>query len=264
MASDRLGWIFDTAASNYAQMRPGYVDELYRDIFSYAPIDESSEVVEVGIGGGQATLPFLQRGCTLTAVEYGKHFSEICREKFEGYDKFSVITGKFEETEFAKESFDLIYSASAFHWVPEEIGYPKVFSMLKGGGVFVRFANHPFEDKGRPQLADEIQKLYKIYMPYSPRPVEYGERDAKQRADIAAKYGFKDIGFRLYHRTRTFSAKEYVALLGTYSDHLALERGIREEFFSKIEELIDEYGGQFTLYDTIDLQLARKPRCSGT
>ena len=62
---------FDTVASTYEKLRPGYVDELYRRLFEYSPICENSRVVEIGIGGGQATLPVLQTGCQLTAVEYG-------------------------------------------------------------------------------------------------------------------------------------------------------------------------------------------------
>ena len=254
-----LEWTFDTAATAYAKMRPGYADELYRDIFGYIPMGEASSAVEVGIGGGQATLPVLRTGCTLTAVEYGQNFSEICREKFKDFPKFSVVTGKFEEVSFQEESCDLVFSASAFHWIPEEIGYRKVFSMLKKGGAFARFANHPFEDKGRPELAGDIQKLYRVYMPNSPGPVEYREEMAKARADIALKYGFADVEYRLYRRTRTFSSGEYVALLGTYSDHIELERQKRTEFFSKIKEVIDAHGGEITLYDTMELQLARRP-----
>lgn len=126
-----LEWTFDTVASTYAKLRPGYGDELYQTIFNYIAIDESSNVVEVGIGGGQATLPILQTGCTLTAVEYGEHFSQLCREKFKDFPKFSVITDKFENVAFEDESCDFVFSASAFHWVPEDIGYAKVFSMLK-------------------------------------------------------------------------------------------------------------------------------------
>ena len=48
-------------------------------------------------------------------------------------------------------------------------------------------------------------------------------------------------------------------LLGTYSDHIAIEESIRNKFFSGIEEVIHLHGGEITLYDTIDLQLARKP-----
>lgn len=86
----------------------------------------SSDVVEIGIGGGQATLPILKTRCTLTAIEYGENFSKLCEEKFKEYKSFSVITNKFENVSFPDSKYDLVYSASAFHWVPEDIGYPKV------------------------------------------------------------------------------------------------------------------------------------------
>ena len=70
-----LEWTFDTVASTYEKLRPGYVEELYRALFAYIPISENSNVVEVGSGGGQATVPLLKTGCRLTAVEYGEQFS---------------------------------------------------------------------------------------------------------------------------------------------------------------------------------------------
>ncbi len=259
-----LEWTFDTVASTYEKLRPGYVEELYRMLFNYIAIDENSNVVEVGSGGGQATAPVLQTGCKLTAVEYGEQFSELLRDKFKEYQKFSVITGKFEETEFEKSAFDLVFSASAFHWVPEEIGYKKVLSMLKSGGVFARFANHPYRDKGNPALSQKIDELYgKYYYTFynkkQENPKEYDEQQAKDRALIAEKYGFTDIQYAMFYRTRAFTAQEYITLLGTYSDHIAMEEFIRKEFFGEIEETINQHGGTFTVYDTIDLQLARKP-----
>ncbi len=259
-----LEWTFDTVAPTYEKLRPGYVEELYQRLFDYIAVDEKSRVVEVGIGGGQATPPVLRTGCELTAVEYGTHLSGLCMEKFRSYPGFSVITGKFEDVAFEDNAFDLVYSASAFHWVPEEIGYTKVFSMLKSGGAFARFANHPFRDKGNPALSEEIHRLYGMYYykfhhRKQETPVEYSEEKAVSRAGIAEKYGFTDIQYALFRRTRTFSAKEYSALLGTYSDHIAIEEMLRTEFFARIEEAIDSHGGTITIYDTIDLQLARKP-----
>ena len=102
-----LEWTFDTVASTYEKFRPGYVADLYRAIFDYISIDQASKVVEVGIGGGQATLPILQTGCELTAVEYGAHFSELCREKFKDYPKFSVITSRFEDAALDNDFYDL-------------------------------------------------------------------------------------------------------------------------------------------------------------
>lgn len=258
-----LEWTFDTVASTYEKFRPGYVTELYQMLFRYCPISDTSNVVEIGIGGGQATLPVLQTGCKFTAVEYGASFSELCKEKFKDFPSFSVINSKFEEVSFENNAYDLIFSASAFHWIPEEIGYGKVFSMLKSGGVFARFANHPFPDKGNPTLVEEIEELYeKYYNQFHNKkkvaPVEYSEEEAKSRAFLAEKFGFTDIQYALFHRTRTFTAKEYITLLGTYSNHIAIEASIRKRFFYEIEKAILNHGGTFTLYDTIDLELARK------
>lgn len=262
MSTNNLNWTFNTVADTYEKLRPGYVDELYKTIFEYKPIDNLSCVVEVGIGGGQATLPMLKTGCNLFAVDYGENFCEICRDKFKDYPNFSAVSGKFEDLDLGGE-YDLIYSASAFHWIPEEIGYKKVYDMLKYGGVFARFANHPFRDKRKPELSAEMDRIYAdYYYKYHNKepkpPVEYTESQAHDRAMIAEKYGFNDIGYKLFYRTRPFTAKEYIMLLGTYSDHISIEETIRTEFFSKIEDAINRHGGEITIYDTIDLQLARK------
>ena len=260
-----LEWTFDTVASTYEKMRPGYVDALYQQLFAYKPIDETSRALEIGSGAGQATAPILKTGCQLTAVEYGEHFSALLKEKFKDYPRFSVITGKFEDTPLSENTFDLVFSASAFHWVPEEIGYQKVFSILKSGGVFARFANHPFRDKGNPALSQEIDQLYDAYYykfhqhKQKLESAEYSKEQAKDRAMIAEKYGFTDIQYALFHRERVFSAQEYVQLLSTYSDHIAMEETIRTAFFAAIENAIRRHGGSITIYDTIDLQLSRKP-----
>ena len=63
-------WTFNTVADTYGKIRPGYPDELYQALFAYAPLNGSRSALEIGIGGGQATLPVLKTGCALTAVEY--------------------------------------------------------------------------------------------------------------------------------------------------------------------------------------------------
>ncbi len=262
-ATDGLGWTFDTAVSNYDKMRPGYVDGLYQAIFNYIPIDENSIVAEVGSGSGQATLPVLKTGCKLTAVEYGENFSELLKNKFKDFQKFSVVTGKFEEVSLDEGVFDLVFSATAFHWVPEKEGYEKVYRMLKKGGAFARFANRPMNCKNEPELGREIQELYNAYYNKqhnikSGTKKWFTEEDAKEISLIPEKYGFTDIKYFLFYRERVFTASEYTKLLGTYSDHIAIEENIRKEFFSKIEDAINRHGGTITISDTLDLELARK------
>ena len=262
-ATDGLGWTFDTAVSNYDKMRPGYVDEIYQAIFKYIPIDGNSNVAEVGSGSGQATLPVLKTGCKLTAVEYGENFSELLKNKFKDFPKFSVVTGKFEEVSLEEDVFELVFSATAFHWVPEKEGYEKVYRMLKKGGAFARFANRPRNCKNEPELGEEIQALYNEYYNKqhnikSGTKKWFTEEDAKAISLIPEKYGFTNIKYFLFYRERVFTASEYTKLLGTYSDHIAIEESIRKVFFSKIEDAINRHGGTITISDTLDLELARK------
>ena len=263
-AGQSKNWTFNTVADTYEKIRPGYPEELYRTLFAYAPLDASRSAVEIGIGGGQAAPPVLETGCALTAVEYGDHLAQVCREKFCNYPRFSVITGKFEDAALPEDAFDLVYSASAFHWVPEETGYPKVFRILKSGGAFARFANHPYQAKDNPDLFEDIQRCYgEYYYPYYNKQPgklsEYTEEQAEARAAIAGRYGFTDIRNVMFHRVRTLTAAEYRMLIGTYSDHITIEENIRERFFDAVEDTINRYGGTIRIFDTIDLQMARKP-----
>ena len=246
--------VFNRVAVLYDKMRPDYPAALYADIFACKPITDTSSALEIGIGTGQATLPILGTGCTLTAVELGDSLSAFAAEKFRSYSNFSVITAPFPDVSLPDDSFDLIYSATAFHWIPEEAGYAKVFSLLKSGGVFARFSNHPAPAKYNEPLHTALQKIYaedKTMPLHSPNSAKSPE----EIAQIPLKYGFTDIKLHLYHRTRTFTSVEYTDLLLTYSDHNSRP----PEFHAKIADAIDAHGGKINVFDTIDLQLARKP-----
>lgn len=57
-----LEWTFNTVAEEYDKWSPEYVSELYEDLFAYQPLTSNSEVLEIGIGTGQATTPILKTG----------------------------------------------------------------------------------------------------------------------------------------------------------------------------------------------------------
>ena len=253
--TEGLEHTFNSVCAEYDKWRPTYVDELYRDIFDAVKINSESNVLEIGIGTGQATLPILKTGCRLTAVELGDKMAEYARGKFRSFTNFSIINTSFENYESPANSFDLIYSATAFHWIDEKTGYTKVFDMLKNGGVFARFANHPDVYKNGDNA--EFAAIYAKYLPSSSAH-EFTENDAKETADIALKYGFTDISYKLYDRIRTFTADEYVRLLNTYSDHIAMDENAKHCFHEEIRQTIKNNGGMIKIYDTIDLQLARK------
>lgn len=249
---------FDNQILSYEKVRPTYPRELYDDIFRYHPIGSDSSVLEIGIGTGKATAPFLEKQCKLVALEPGDNLAAFSKEKFKGYHNFSLQNQMLQDYGCAHETFDCIYAATSFHWIPEEYGYKRVYELLKKGGAFARFAYHASKDRERETLTAEIQECYKKYMNAPEEPKPYCEEDAAGLAEVARKYGFVDVEYMMYHWTKDFSADDYMEVLKTYPNHMALEQANRERLFDGIHGAIERNGGVITVYYTLDLQLARK------
>jgi len=251
--------VFDENLAGYEKWRPRYVKDMYSDIIAYSNLGPKSKALEVGIGTGQATEPFLETGCAVTAIEIGKSFAEYVSWRFGDYPKFSVLNTRFEEYVCEPQSIDLVYSATAFHWIPSETGYPKAFGLLRRGGAIAVFWNRPFVNRPDDPLHQEIQGVYRKYRGEVKTQPEYDEVKYMTVQNAILRCGFVDVMLKLYHSTREFSSDDYVGLLNTYSDHLSMEKCVRLKFEADIKRAIDAFGGIVTVYDTIDLHMGRKP-----
>ncbi|SDF80683.1 Methyltransferase domain-containing protein [Fontibacillus panacisegetis] len=249
---------FNEEVENYEKWRPTYCDELFKDIIEYSHIEQGKKAIEIGIGTGQATRPFLETGCELTAIELGKDLAEYSKLKFLDYKNFTVCNTAFEDFECPNGSIDIIYSATAFHWIPEQIGYPKVSKLLKTGGTLALLWNRPFVSRENDELHQNIQRIYQKYRPSSTQIMEYDTERYEGRKKTIQAYGFREIVFKLYHLTRTFSSSDYIDLLNTYSDHRTMPSTTKVLFENEIKEAILRFGDVLYVYDTIDLYLAKK------
>lgn len=273
-----IGWernnrtFFDEIVINYDKVRWGYPDELYMDINRYIGPKSGKKALEIGAGTGKATVQFLNMGYDVTAVELGVHMSEFLLDRFKDYTDFNVVTATFEDASLEEDNYDLVYAASAFHWVDAEIGCPKVYRLLKQGGTFVLFRNNPVPADGE-EIYEEIQSVYeKYYHSYytsRKRPVRKSREDFWKPSEIYNSfrfedlelYGFRDVIMKLYDASQTYSADEYIALLDTYSDHRGLPDVNREALYAGIKEVILKHGGQHKVDYIFQLYMGRKPGC---
>ena len=113
-----------------------------------------------------------------------------------------MISGQYE-TAFTNSHYENIKKVYSI-WIcmnppkNRENSITRYYAMLKPGGAFARFANHPYRDKDNPILWSEIDKLYsRYYDSYYGKDIkaetEYSEEQAIQRAQVAEKCGFIDI-----------------------------------------------------------------------
>lgn len=249
--------VFDSIPEQFDEWRPRYCDELFNDLIEYANIGPGKNVLEIGPGTGQATEPILKTGCSYQAIELGENFTEFMINRFGSYEKFQIINADFETYDFKDTKFDLVYSAAAFQWIPEKIGYPKAYNLIKSNGTFAMMLMRPDIQPGGGYTDEPLySKIQEVYSEFFQPETEY-----KCRLDYDArdKYGFVDLECREYKKTREYSADDYVSLIGTHSDHLTLQEPYKTKFYEGIREVIRGFDNKITLYDKITMYLARKP-----
>lgn len=251
MSSTNLKTTFNTAPTLYEEVRPGYPAELIRDVIDLSGIKNHSRILEIGCGTGKATRPFAERGYELVCLDIGADLIAVARERLRKYPNVSFLEQAFEVWK-PEGQFDLIISATAFHWVDPKVRYLKASEVLRSGGCLAVFSNqHIRKDEG---FFAESQSLYdKYYLPMSTnRPTH--------ATSFPGVEAFQDPIKRVYPWTQTYSSEQYIKLLGTYSGHIALPDENRHRLFEGIVDLIEtKYDGQITKHYEAVLDL-RKTR----
>src|SRR6266542_3778182 len=116
---------FDEVAELYDQVRPDYPAQLFDDLVSLSGLPESGRVLEVGAGTGISTLPLAERGYRVVAVELGDDLAAVARKKLSRFRDVDVVVANFEDWELPTEPFDVVTSATAWHWIDPELRYKK-------------------------------------------------------------------------------------------------------------------------------------------
>ena len=125
--------LFDGVAQFYDAYRRGYPSDIVEFVVSTAALGAGSTVLEVGCGTGQLTERLVSRGFNLTAIDIGPRMIEAARHRLDG-SAISFQVTSFEDFAAAEASFDLVVSATAFHWLDPEIRFHKSARLLRPGG----------------------------------------------------------------------------------------------------------------------------------
>jgi SAM-dependent methyltransferase len=258
--NDVLRETFNSAAQDYDAIRPGYPDALIEDVAALSGIPEGGRALEIGCGTGQATLPFARRGYAILCLDIGADLLAIAQEKLRAFPNVQFQHTAFEDWPLAPGIFDLVFSATAFHWIPREIGYAKAAQALKPGGALAVFANRP----PRPftGFAAEVQSVYHQYVPEWENPSEQPSLETEiceTCAYIESTGIYSSVTVRTYPWTKTYTTREHLRLLNTYSDHLLLAEGRRRSLYQAIADLIERrYRGKVERPYVSVLYLAKK------
>jgi SAM-dependent methyltransferase len=253
---------FDEAAELYDRARPTYPDALFDGLVELAELKARSRVVEIGCGTGKATLPLAGRGLRVTCVELGPSLAAVARRRLALFPGVEILNADFETWRPARADYDAVVAFTAFHWIAPELRFAKPARLLRPGGVLAVVAGpHVLPADGDPFFA-EVQTDYDAVVPHPgngpPRPPE--EIENEWADEFRASGLFRAVEERRHLHAIRYTADEYVAVLGTFSDNLALPEERRDELFRRIHARIAaQPGGTVTKHHLLLVTVGYRP-----
>ncbi|KOV84170.1 trans-aconitate 2-methyltransferase [Nocardia sp. NRRL S-836] len=226
---ERLRGTFGTDAARYHRARPTYPPELFDAL-------HGPRILEIGPGTGQATLPLTALG-EVTAVELSPDLAAVAREHA---PRAHVVVADFDVWE-PTGRFDLVVSATAFHWLDPSTRMARCARALRTGGTLAVISTHHIAG-GTEQFFVDVQEIYERWDPATPPGLRLSPADAVPHEFDPSEH-FGPPVFRRYEWEQAYDTDAYADLLLTYSNHIVLPH--RDELVADIRRLVDtRYGGR--------------------
>jgi SAM-dependent methyltransferase len=249
---------FDRVADLYDRVRPGYPAAMFDDLATLAGIGAGTRVLEIGCGTGQASVRLAELGCDLLAVELGPRLAARASARLADHPSARVEVADFDTWTPESGRFDVVFSATAFHWLDPATRMERTADLLVPGGVLATVATEHIEGGTVPFFA-EVQACYRRYYPTTPpdSPPQPADRIPPD-ADIAIG-AYRRPVFRRYEWSAEYGTAEYLDVLRTYSPTLDLPRLAADGLLRCIGQLIDgRYGGRVTKRYLTELRVATR------
>ena len=246
---------FNKEAKLYDEVRPSYPDEIINWIISETGIGLHSDLLEIAPGTGQATKKFGSKGFTIHSVELGDQLAEILLDNCKDMN-VTVDVSPFEEwTSKDNKKYDMIYCATAFHWLDPDIKYEKCADLLDEEGYLVLMWNNFAGTTCEKQLNEAYNLMFSYYQntPHSTRAKDSKDLDKQKQF---GEYEINESGyFNLYkfnkHEWTLKQPKEnLIKGFRTQSSYISLNESDKRELNQKLEPIFER------LDDFIDSKFA--------
>ncbi|BAU64563.1 hypothetical protein STA3757_19350 [Stanieria sp. NIES-3757] len=234
----RKNW-YSSVAEAYNQARPRYSQEIITSAIKLAHLNpETTKILEIGCGPGNATVAFAKLGFSMVCLEPNPDFFHLAKHNCRNYPQVEIINTSIEEWELIPDKFDAVLAANSWHWLPPEISYDKANKTLIRNGYLILLWNM------NPEPSKKIsQLLAKVYQQYAPSLFKYDGKKNQKYLNIFADHvlnsgKFGELVTQQFPCEANYSIDDYLTLLNTMSPYLNLEPQIKNNLFQGLREKI--------------------------
>jgi SAM-dependent methyltransferase len=250
---------FGTDAERYHRTRPRYPAALIRDLVDALPGSGPHDVLDVGCGTGIVARQLQSAGCRVLGIDIDARMADAARRR-----GVEVEVAAFETWATADRTYDGVVAGQTWHWVDPVAGSAKAAEVLRPRGRLSVFWN---AGEAPPDLAESFAAVYRRLLPGLPQlfAVRSGARGYGTFVG-AAEDGIRGTGVFgepeqcQYPWEQCYTTDDWLDQLPTSGFFGSIPADTARVVLEEIREVVDAYGGAFTMsYTTVLVTAERSP-----
>ncbi|WP_428410634.1 class I SAM-dependent methyltransferase [Hyphococcus sp.] len=228
---------FGEAADRYSAYRPQYPPEVFDFLIAHVTSGRS-RAADLGAGSGQATQTLARLFDQVTAIEPDARLAQAAQLPANA----EIAVASAEEAAFSEASLDAAISATAFHWMDQNLICRNAARWLKSGGAFFPFAFDAFEVPG--PVGDFYASEFKKWAAYRDRRLVecYNYRKALEESGVfASVVPYRQV---LNHRLPSEMAAGLISTFSFARDYARDNGG--DDYFVSVKSALTGFGETVT------------------
>lgn len=172
----------------YTRSRPGYPPQLLDELERAGALGRGGVVADVGSGTGKLTVPLVERGHRVYAVEPDPAMRAAAESLLAGRPGCASVDGRAEATGLEAGSVDVVTVAQAFHWFDRPRARVELARILRPGGRIVLVWNDRVDEASA--FTGDYERLLQAH------GIDYGRVDHRQVDEAAIAAFFAPVAPR--------------------------------------------------------------------
>ncbi|OGT52838.1 MAG: hypothetical protein A3F17_05455 [Gammaproteobacteria bacterium RIFCSPHIGHO2_12_FULL_41_15] len=246
----QITWDYTNLAKAYLK-RPIYSPRAIDALFNIVKIPKKGLICDIGAGVGHLTIPLLEHGYKVVAIEPNDNMRNYGQEKTKNYHFVDWFKGTGEVTGQPTEKFDLVTFGSSFNVTNRILALKEAHRILKQEGWIACLWNH--RNLNNP-LQQRVEKIIKKYIP----TYQYGTRREDQSDIILKNKLFNSLNVL---KNEFIHEIEKSAWIEAWWSHATLIRQAKDQFnfiIKEIEQSISDYPSIIKVPYVTSMWIAKK------
>ncbi len=222
--------LFEEAAAEYGAARPSYPKEVYDLLDVSCGGLAGKSVADGGAGTGVVTRQLIERHAKVVAFDPGERMLRKATARTVGLEA-AIADGA--ASPFRSGVFDLVCWGQSWHWVDQPGGTAEIARILKPGGWWAAWWNHPWADQ--QSWFDDYYSLLESTCPGMSR----NQRNIDWCAEtIAASDAFDVARRHIFSWQREVSVEDWLIDLRSHSYVIGLGEDRRGDLLRDVEAIL--------------------------